>query len=150
MPRRSTRASTSSAPSPTSAGPSTSSTPADRERGVDPGGPMSISLPHLYRGKVRDLYDAGDDRILMVASDRVSVFDVVLPDDIPDKGRVLTAISTFWFDLTADLLANHVIRVDRADFPDAARPAADGRATLVRRTEPVRMECIARGYLFGS
>ena len=111
---------------------------------------MSISLPHLYRGKVRDLYDAGDDRILMVASDRISVFDVVLPDDIPDKGRVLTAISTFWFDLTADLLPNHVLSVDPADFPDAARPDADGRATLVRRTEPVRMECIARGYLFGS
>jgi len=111
---------------------------------------VTISLPHLYRGKVRDLYDAGDDRILMVASDRISVFDVVLPDDIPDKGRVLTAISTFWFDLTADLVPNHVLSVDPADFPDAARPDADGRATLVRRTEPVRMECIARGYLFGS
>jgi phosphoribosylaminoimidazole-succinocarboxamide synthase len=109
-----------------------------------------IGLPHLYTGKVRDLYDAGDDRILMVASDRVSVFDVVLPDEIPDKGRVLTAISSFWFDLTADLLPNHVISVDPADFPAAARPDADGRATLVRRTDPVRMECIARGYLFGG
>jgi phosphoribosylaminoimidazole-succinocarboxamide synthase len=109
-----------------------------------------IDLPHLYRGKVRDLYDAGDDRILLVASDRVSVFDVVLPDDIPDKGRVLTAISSFWFDLTADLLPNHVLSVDPADFPDGARPDADGRAMLVRRTEPVPMECIARGYLFGG
>ncbi len=109
-----------------------------------------ISLPHIYSGKVRDLYDAGDDRILMVASDRVSVFDVVLPDVIPDKGRVLTALSTFWFDLTADLLPNHVISVDPADFPDASRPDADGRATLVRRTDPVPMECIARGYLFGG
>jgi phosphoribosylaminoimidazole-succinocarboxamide synthase len=109
-----------------------------------------IDLPHLYSGKVRDLYDAGDDRILMVASDRVSVFDVVLPDDIPDKGRVLTALSTFWFELTADLLPNHVISVDPADFPAGARPDADGRGTLVRRTEPVPMECIARGYLFGS
>ena len=109
-----------------------------------------IELPHLYSGKVRDLYDAGDDQILMVASDRVSVFDVVLPDLIPDKGRVLTAISTFWFDLTADLLPNHVISVDPADFPPEARPDADGRATLVRRTRPVPMECIARGYLFGS
>lgn len=109
-----------------------------------------IDLPHLYTGKVRDLYDAGDDRILMVASDRVSVFDVVLPDEIPDKGRVLTAISSFWFDLTADLLPNHVISVDPADFPAAARPDADGRATLVRRTDPVQMECIARGYLFGG
>ena len=109
-----------------------------------------IDLPHLYSGKVRDLYDAGDDRILMVASDRVSVFDVVLPALIPDKGRVLTALSTFWFDLTADLLPNHVISVDPADFPATARPDADGRATLVRRTDPVQMECIARGYLFGS
>ena len=111
---------------------------------------MTITLPHLYTGKVRDLYDAGDDRLLMVASDRVSVFDVVLPDAIPDKGRVLTAISSFWFDRVADLLPNHVISVDPADFPASARPDADGRAMLVRRTEPVRMECIARGYLFGS
>jgi phosphoribosylaminoimidazole-succinocarboxamide synthase len=109
-----------------------------------------IELPHLYSGKVRDLYDAGDDRILLVASDRVSVFDVVLPDVIPDKGRMLTAISSFWFDRTADLIPNHVISVDPADLPDAARPDADGRAMLVRRTEPVPMECIARGYLFGG
>ena len=109
-----------------------------------------IDLPHLYSGKVRDLYDAGDDRILLVASDRVSVFDVVLPALIPDKGRVLTGLSTFWFDLTADLLPNHVISVDPADFPATARPDADGRATLVRRTDPVQMECIARGYLFGG
>ncbi len=111
---------------------------------------MTIHLPHLYTGKVRDLYDAGDDRILMVASDRVSVFDVVLPDPIPDKGRVLTAISSFWFDLTADLLPNHVISVDPANFPSGARPDADGRAMLVRHTDPVPIECIARGYLFGG
>lgn len=109
-----------------------------------------ISLPHLYAGKVRDLYDAGADKLLMVASDRVSVFDVVLPDEIPSKGRVLTALSSFWFDLTKDLLANHVISVDPSTFPEGSRPDADGRATLVVRTEPVRMECIARGYLFGS
>ncbi len=111
---------------------------------------MTITLPHEYTGKVRDLYDAGEDRLLMVASDRVSVFDVVLPDPIPDKGRVLTAISSFWFERTADLLPNHVLSVDPADFPAAARPEADGRAMLVRRTDPVRMECIARGYLFGG
>jgi phosphoribosylaminoimidazole-succinocarboxamide synthase len=111
---------------------------------------MTITLPHEYTGKVRDLYDAGDDRLLMVASDRVSVFDVVLPDAIPDKGRVLTAISSFWFDQVADLLPNHVISVDPADFPAGARPDADGRAMLVRRTAPVQMECIARGYLFGG
>ena len=110
-----------------------------------------ISLPHLYySGKVRDLYDAGPDRLLMVASDRVSVFDVVLPNPIPDKGRVLTAISAFWFERTADLLPNHVISVDPTDFPAGARPDADGRAMLVRRTTPVPMECIARGYLFGG
>jgi phosphoribosylaminoimidazole-succinocarboxamide synthase len=109
-----------------------------------------ISLPHRYSGKVRDLYDAGDDRLLMVASDRVSVFDVVLPNPIPDKGRVLTAISAFWFERTADLLPNHVISVDPAEFPAGARPDADGRAMLVCRTTPVPMECIARGYLFGS
>jgi phosphoribosylaminoimidazole-succinocarboxamide synthase len=113
-------------------------------------GAAGIGLPHLYRGKVRDLYDAGDDRILMVASDRISVFDVVLPDPIPDKGRILTAISSFWFDLMDDVLPNHVVAVDPAAFPDAARPAADGRAMLVRRTEPLRIECIARGYLFGG
>jgi phosphoribosylaminoimidazole-succinocarboxamide synthase len=111
---------------------------------------MTITLPHLYSGKVRDLYEAGDGQLLLVASDRVSVFDVVLPALIPDKGRVLTAISSFWFDRVADLLPNHVISVDPADFPEAARPDADGRAMLVRRTNPVSMECIARGYLFGS
>ena len=111
---------------------------------------MTIDLPHLYRGKVRDLYDAGDERVLMVASDRVSVFDVVLPDPIPDKGRILTAISAFWFEQCADLLPNHVLSVDPADFPAEARPDADGRAMLVRRTAPLRIECIARGYLFGG
>jgi phosphoribosylaminoimidazole-succinocarboxamide synthase len=80
----------------------------------------------------------------------VSVFDVVLPDPIPDKGRVLTAISAFWFERVADLLPNHVISVDPKDFPAGARPDADGRAMLVRRTDPVPMECIARGYLFGG
>jgi phosphoribosylaminoimidazole-succinocarboxamide synthase len=111
---------------------------------------LGIRLPHEYSGKVRDLYDAGPDRLLMVASDRVSVFDVVLPDLVPDKGRVLTAISAFWFDRVADLFPNHVISVDPADFPPEARPDADGRAMLVRRTTPLRMECIARGYLFGG
>jgi phosphoribosylaminoimidazole-succinocarboxamide synthase len=109
-----------------------------------------ITLPHLYSGKVRDLYEVGNDQLLLVASDRVSVFDVVLPALIRDKGRVLTAISSFWFDRVADLLPHHVISVDPADFPEAARPDADGRAMLVRRTNPFSMECIARGYLFGS
>lgn len=108
------------------------------------------SLPHLYSGKVRELYGVDDDRLLIVASDRVSVFDVVLPDDIPDKGRVLTAISAFWFEATADLVDNHVLSFDPADFPPGAGAEVAGRAMLVRRTVPVRMECIARGYLFGG
>src|SRR3954453_20048441 len=111
---------------------------------------MAITLPHLYSGKVRDLYDAGDDRILLVASDRVSVFDVVLPDVIPDKGRVLTALSSFCFDLVAALLPNHVISVDPADFPSEARPDADGRAMLVRRANPLAIRGIARGDPFGG
>jgi phosphoribosylaminoimidazole-succinocarboxamide synthase len=108
------------------------------------------SLPHLYSGKVRELYGVDDEHLLIVASDRVSVFDVVLPDDIPDKGRVLTAISAFWFDATADLAANHVVSFDPADFPAGEDSEVAGRAMLVRRTQPMRMECIARGYLFGS
>jgi phosphoribosylaminoimidazole-succinocarboxamide synthase len=108
------------------------------------------ALRHLYRGKVRDLYEVDDDRLLIVASDRISVFDVVLPDEIPDKGRVLTGISAYWFDETADVLANHVISFDPADFPDAAGPDVAGRAMLVKRTAPIRIECIARGYLFGG
>ncbi len=110
-----------------------------------------ITLPHLYSGKVRDLYDAGDDRLLVVASDRISVFDVVLPDEVPDKGRVLTAISAFWFEWTAGIVPNHVVSVDPADFPAGSAPEETaGRAMLVRRAEPVRLECIARGYLFGG
>ena len=104
------------------------------------------------QGKVRDLYDAGDDRLLLVASDRISAFDVVLPTPIPDKGRVLTGLSAFWFDRTRDLVANHLISIDRASFP---APFADdeelaGRATLVRRANVVPVECVARGYLSGS
>jgi phosphoribosylaminoimidazole-succinocarboxamide synthase len=108
------------------------------------------ALGHLYRGKVRDLYDVDHDRLLIVASDRISVFDVVLDDEIPDKGRVLTAISAFWFDLTAPLLPNHVISVDPTDFPETAGPDVAGRAMLVKKTKPIRLECIARGYLFGG
>jgi phosphoribosylaminoimidazole-succinocarboxamide synthase len=111
---------------------------------------MTTALPHLYRGKVRDLYEVGDDRLLIVASDRVSVFDVVLDDEIPDKGRVLTGISAYWFGETADLLPNHVISFDPADLPDAAGPEVAGRAMLVKKTSPIRIECIARGYLFGG
>lgn len=108
------------------------------------------TLLHLYSGKVRDLYAVDDERMLMVASDRVSVFDVILPDPIPDKGRVLTAVSAFWFERTAHLLDNHVISCDPAVFPAAAGDEVAGRAMLVERTDPIRLECVARGFLFGS
>src|SRR4029450_5512123 len=107
------------------------------------------ALPHLYSGKVRELYEVSHDRLLMVASDRVSVFDVVLPDLIPDKGRVLTGLSNFWFDKTRDLVANHAISADPTAFPETAGDVA-GRATLVRASRPVRLECVVRGYLFGG
>jgi phosphoribosylaminoimidazole-succinocarboxamide synthase len=109
-----------------------------------------LALPHLYTGKVRDLYEVGRDRLLIVATDRVSVFDVVLGDPVPDKGRVLTAISSFWFERTATLARNHLISCDPTDFPETAGPEVAGRAMLVRATQPVRIECIARGYLFGG
>jgi phosphoribosylaminoimidazole-succinocarboxamide synthase len=80
----------------------------------------------------------------------VSVFDVVLPDLIPDKGRVLTALSTFWFEQTAKLAPNHLVSSDPTDFPETAGPDVAGRAMLVRAAQPVRLECVARGYLFGS
>ena len=104
------------------------------------------------RGKVRDIYDAGNDRLLLVATDRISAFDVVLPDPIPDKGRVLTGLSSFWFDRTADLAPNHVVSTDATGFPPpfAGVPALAGRAMLVRKATVVPMECVARGYLAGS
>jgi phosphoribosylaminoimidazole-succinocarboxamide synthase len=108
------------------------------------------ALRHHYTGKVRDLYEVGHDRMLIVASDRISVFDVVLDDDIPDKGRVLTALSTFWFERTAGVFPSHLISADPTDFPETAGAEVAGRAMLVRATRPVRLECIARGYLFGS
>ena len=97
-------------------------------------------------GKVRDLYDLPDGQLLMVASDRISAYDHILPNPIPDKGRVLTAMSVFWFELLADLVPNHVVAVDDPRIPDEVR----GRALLVRRLEMLPVECVARGYLTGS
>jgi phosphoribosylaminoimidazole-succinocarboxamide synthase len=104
------------------------------------------------RGKVRDVYEAGSDRLLLVATDRISAFDVVLPDPIPDKGRVLTGLSGFWFSRTEDLVANHVVSTDPASFPGpfSEEPALAGRSVLVRRASVVPIECVARGYLSGS
>jgi phosphoribosylaminoimidazole-succinocarboxamide synthase len=107
--------------------------------------------PHR-QGKVRDIYDVGD-ALLMVATDRISAFDYVLGSGIPDKGRVLTQLSAFWFDYTRHIVANHVLETDAARFPADLRRHADilaGRSMLVRKTNPVPIECVARGYLSGS
>jgi phosphoribosylaminoimidazole-succinocarboxamide synthase len=107
--------------------------------------------PHR-RGKVRDIYEAGD-ALLMVATDRISAFDYVLGSGIPDKGRVLTQLSAFWFDATRHIVPNHLIATDVRAYPASLRRHAEllrGRSMLVRRTEPVPIECVARGYLSGS
>jgi phosphoribosylaminoimidazole-succinocarboxamide synthase len=103
------------------------------------------------RGKVRDIYDFGD-QLLIVASDRISAFDYVLGSGIPDKGKVLTQISAFWFDRTRSIVANHLRSIDPLMFPEPGRTAewVRGRAMLVTRTEPLPIECVARGYLSGS
>jgi phosphoribosylaminoimidazole-succinocarboxamide synthase len=108
-------------------------------------------VPHR-RGKVRDVYEAGDN-LLMIATDRISAFDYVLGSGIPDKGKVLTQLSAFWFDQTRGIVRNHVISTDVRDYPRAVQTHADilrGRSMLVTRTEPVQVECVARGYLSGS
>jgi phosphoribosylaminoimidazole-succinocarboxamide synthase len=111
----------------------------------------AIALPHLYSGKVRDIYDAGEGRLLMVTSDRMSAFDVVLDEPIPGKGRVLTAMTAFWLDHLRDVAGGHLISTDVADFPEGARlPELAGRAMLVHKAEMVPVECIVRGYLSGS
>ncbi len=111
----------------------------------------AIPLPHLSSGKVRDIYDAGSDRLLMVTSDRLSAFDVVMAEPIPDKGRVLTAMTAFWFELFADLVPGHLISTDLADLPfDDPDPDLAGRVMLVRKAEMLEIECIVRGYLTGS
>ena len=104
------------------------------------------------RGKVRDIYDLGG-QLLIVATDRISAFDVVMPNPIPDKGRVLTQLSKFWFDITKDIVPNHIISLDVKDFPQACRPYENtlrDRSMLVVKTEVVPVECVVRGYLSGS
>ena len=122
-------------------------------------GPQPVShdvLPLVHSGKVRELYDAGDDRLLMVASDRISAFDVIMAEPIPDKGRVLTAMTVAWLEELDDLAPNHLISADTADYPEgvAGLPggldALAGRSMLVRRAEMLDIECIVRGYLAGS
>jgi phosphoribosylaminoimidazole-succinocarboxamide synthase len=112
---------------------------------------VDVLLPHRYSGKVRDIYDAGEGRLLMVTSDRISAFDVVMAEPIPDKGRVLTAMSAFWFEQMRDLVANHLISTDLEDLPDGVRePSLAGRVMLCREAEMLPVECIVRGYLTGS
>jgi phosphoribosylaminoimidazole-succinocarboxamide synthase len=104
------------------------------------------------RGKVRDIYDLSDT-LLIVATDRISAFDVVLPNAIPEKGRVLTQISKYWFSQTGFLVKNHLLSTEVKDFPPACRPHAEileGRSMLVKKTRPLPIECIVRGYLSGS
>ena len=102
------------------------------------------------RGKVRDIYDLGD-QLLIVATDRLSAFDVIMPTPIPDKGKVLTQISFFWFDLLKDVVPNHVVRADNFPAPfDQYRDQVAGRSMLVRKTQPLPIECVVRGYLSGS
>jgi phosphoribosylaminoimidazole-succinocarboxamide synthase len=117
-----------------------------------------VTMELVHAGKVRELYEAGEDRFLMVASDRISAFDVILEEPIPDKGRVLTAMTIYWLDLLADVAPSHLITADPAEFPDGAASigneqglsAIAGRAMLVKKAEMLPLECIVRGYLVGS
>ncbi len=113
--------------------------------------PTSLSLTKLYSGKVRDLYEIDDKRMLMVASDRLSAFDVILEQPIPDKGKVLTAVSNFWFDKLKGLVPDHLTGDSLAQvLPAAQLPLVEGRAVVVKRLKPVPVEAIVRGYLVGS
>lgn len=109
-------------------------------------------LKLFNRGKVRDIYDLGD-KLLLVASDRISAFDVILPTRIPDKGKILTALSVYWFEVIKDIIPHHLITTDVNKFPPACQPykaELDGRTMLVKKSMPAPVECIVRGYLVGS
>ncbi|MCU1601530.1 MAG: phosphoribosylaminoimidazolesuccinocarboxamide synthase, partial [Frankiales bacterium] len=109
--------------------------------------PSALPFPLLHSGKVRDVYAVGDDQLLLVASDRMSAFDVILPTPIPDKGAVLTGLSLWWFEQLADVVPNHVISSDMAAL---GVPEVQGRAVLVHKLDMVAVECVARGYLTGG
>lgn len=118
-------------------------------------GVVDTNFPDLKlfkKGKVRDVYDLGAS-LLMVATDRISAFDVVMPNPIPDKGKILNQISLFWFEKMKPLVENHIITSNVDDYPDVCRPYADvlqGRSMLVKKTEPLPIECVVRGYISGS
>ena len=110
-----------------------------------------LGLPHISSGKVREIYDAGSGRLLMVTSDRISAFDVVMEEPIPEKGRVLTAMTAFWAEELADVAPSHLVATDPDELPEPANhPSLAGRAMLVRRADMLPLECIVRGYLSGS
>ncbi|PTQ72244.1 phosphoribosylaminoimidazolesuccinocarboxamide synthase [Pseudomonas sp. GV071] len=113
--------------------------------------PSTLSLKKIYSGKVRDLYEIDAKRMLMVATDRLSAFDVILAEPIPDKGKILTAISNFWFDKLADVVPNHFTG-DRVEdvVPAAELPLVEGRAVVAKRLQPIAVEAIVRGYIVGS
>jgi phosphoribosylaminoimidazole-succinocarboxamide synthase len=116
-------------------------------------GPHLAGVEHLASGKVRELYAVGADRLLLVATDRISAYDWVLPTPVPDKGRVLTQLSLWWFEQLADLVPNHLVSAEVDDYPAELRPHAEelrGRSMLCRRLEMLPVECVARGYLSGS
>jgi phosphoribosylaminoimidazole-succinocarboxamide synthase len=109
-------------------------------------------IPIFRRGKVRDVYDLGDT-LLIVATDRISAFDVIMEDPIPGKGKILTELSLFWFELTKGIIPNHVISSNPLDYPEICKPFLDqleGRSMLVKKTSPLPIECVIRGYLAGS
>ena len=109
-------------------------------------------LKLLKRGKVRDVYDLGE-HLLMVATDRISAFDVIMPNPVPDKGMILTQISLFWFDIMQPLIQNHVVAKDVKQYPEICQSYADalqGRSMLVKKAQPLPIECIVRGYISGS
>lgn len=116
---------------------------------------LETNFPELNlisRGKVRDIYDLGDT-LLMVTTDRISAFDVVMPEPLPEKGKILTRISLFWFEVMKPLIQNHVISGNVDDYPEACKPYAEilrGRSMLVKKAKPLPIECIVRGYISGS
>jgi phosphoribosylaminoimidazole-succinocarboxamide synthase len=114
--------------------------------------PTQIPAPLVYSGKVRDTFDLGDDQLLMVASDRISAFDVVMPTPIPGKGEVLTQLSLYWFGLTNGIVANHLTgeSVGNLDWPAELVDALSARSMIVHRAERIPVECVVRGYLAGS
>jgi len=109
-------------------------------------------LKLINRGKVRDIYDL-DDKILLIASDRISAYDVIMPNPVPGKGEILTRISLFWFKIMEDIVSNHLISSNVEEYPDSCKPYADvlnGRSMLVKKAKPLPIECVVRGYISGS